>query len=93
VGPEGAPDRVVAELRGEVPGHGGLDVGQRLGPALQDRRARGDWQAGHEPGFYCLTAPKVSPVTMWRWTISASTRTGSVIIVAAAASVPQLISS
>src|SRR5439155_20316645 len=42
---------------------------------------------------YCLTAPKVKPVTMWRWASSATRSTGSVISVAAAASVPQLISS
>ena len=71
-----------------------------LGHAVRLSRRGGSGQPAETPGprrrppvSYCFTAPKVSPVTMWRWTISASTRTGSVIIVAAAASVPQLISS
>ena len=36
VGAEGAPHRVVAELGGDVPGDGGLDVAERSRPALHD---------------------------------------------------------
>jgi hypothetical protein len=42
---------------------------------------------------YCFTAPKVRPVTMCRWAMRATIRTGRVIRVAAAARVPQFISS
>ena len=42
---------------------------------------------------YCFTAPNVRPVTMCRWASRATSSTGSVMSVAAAASVPQLISS
>jgi hypothetical protein len=46
-----------------------------------------------DPVRYCFTAPNVRPVTMWRCASRATRSTGRVMSVAAAASVPQLISS